>query len=157
MSDQRPTFDVLHFSQPSEEYLFSERNTQLLAILPELNDAMDNLFRHTVVADREGLTVFMLGRRCTNDFEEILLLASNGHGFAALQVLRSMFEKLVDATYLHKHPSEVDAFWNYYFVQLEKLNYEDIADKTDPTWRIIADEFKNNAKKRSRMQPRWAR
>jgi hypothetical protein len=44
MSDQRPTFDVLHFSQPSEEYLFSERNTQLLAILPELNDAMDNLF-----------------------------------------------------------------------------------------------------------------
>ena len=99
----------------------------------------------------------MLGRRCSTDFEEILLLTSNGHGFAALQVLRSMFEKLVDARYLHKHPVEVDAFWNYYFVQIERLNYQDIADKTNPDWRRIAAKFKSKGKKGTRTQPRWAK
>src|SRR3984893_14028869 len=157
MNDEIPKFDVFHFSQPSEEHLFSERNAQLLSIVHALNDAQDSVFSLTVTANREGLTVFMLGRRCSSDFEEILLRASNGHGFAPLQVLRSMFEKLVDATYLHKHPSEVDAFWNYYFVQLEKLNYEDIADKTDPNWRTIADKFRSKGKKGSRTQPRWAK
>jgi len=73
--------------------LFSERNEKLLQLLPTLNDVLDNVFSHTVMGDRQGLTVFMLRRRCSNDFAEILLLASNGYGFAALQVLRSMFEK----------------------------------------------------------------
>ena len=157
MTDKVTKFDVFHFSQPSEEYLFSENNALLLSLMPALNDALDSVFRHTVTADREGLTVFMLGRLCSTDFEEILLLASNGYGFAALQVLRSMFEKLVDATYLHKHPSEVDAFWNYHFVQLEKLNYEDIADKTNPNWRTIADRFRSKGKKGTRTQARWAK
>lgn len=157
MTDGNPNFEVFHFSQPSEEYSFSERNAQLLSLLPALNDALDHVLSHSVTANREGLTIFMLGRRCSNDFEEILLLASNGHGFAALQVLRSMFEKLVDATYLHDHPSEVEAFWNYYFIQLEKLNYEDLADKTDPDWRTIADKFRSRGKKGTRTQPRWAK
>lgn len=157
MTRSSQKFNLFHFSQPNEEYLFSERNSELLELLPDLNDAMDSVFKHSVIASREGLTVFMLGRRCTNDFEEILLLASNGYGFAALQVLRSMFEKLVDATYLHKHPSEVDAFWNYYFVQLKKLNYEDIADKINPEWRTIAEKFKSKGKKGTRARPRWAK
>ena len=156
MSEPKSKFDVLTFSQPAEVSQFSERNAQLLAMLPELNDAMDSVFRHTVTADRHGLTVFMLGRRCTTDFEEILLLASNGHGFAALSVLRSIFEKLVDATYLHNHPTEVDAYWNYYFVQLEKLDYADIADNIDPNWQAITAQFKMKGKK-GRIQPRWAK
>jgi hypothetical protein len=36
-----------------------------------------------VTAHREGLTVFMLGRRCSNVLAEIFLLPSNGYGFAA--------------------------------------------------------------------------
>ena len=157
MTDEIAKFGVLHFSQPSEEYSFSERNARLLSLLPALNDALDSVFSNTVIPDRESLTVFMLGRRCANDFEEILLLASNGHGFAALQILRSMFEKLVDSCYLHKHPAEVDAFWDYYFVQIEKLNYQDIADKTNPNWRTIAAKFKSKGKKGTRTQPRWAK
>jgi Family of unknown function (DUF5677) len=157
MTSARRKFNIFRFSQPAEEYLFSERNSELLELLPDLNDAMDSIFKHSVTANREGLTVFMLGRRCVNDFEEILLLASNGRGFAALQILRSMFEKLVDASYLHTHPHEVEAFWNYYFVQLEKLNYEDIADNTNPHWRTIAGKFKSKGKKGTRTQPRWAK
>ncbi|MDQ2921254.1 MAG: DUF5677 domain-containing protein [Acidobacteriota bacterium] len=157
MSDENHKFDVFHFSQPNEEYLFSERNAELLSLLQNLNDALDHALSHSVVANRKGLTIFMLARRCSIDFEEILLLASNGHGFAALGILRGMFEKLVDATYLHQHPDEVDAFWDYHLVQLEKLDYSDIAQKFDLNWKIVVGQFKKPGKRGVRTQPRWAK
>lgn len=157
MTDGNRKFDVSHFSQPAEEYLFSERNAELLTLLPPLNDALDHVLSHSVVANREGLTIFMLARRCSIDFEEIFLLASNGHGFAALGILRSMFEKLVDATYLHRHAEEVDAFWEYHLVQLEKLDYADIAMKFDPNWQMVVRRFKKKGKRGVRTQPRWAK
>lgn len=157
MTEETGKFEILHFSHPDEEQLFSERNAKLLQLLPTLNDALDNVFSHTVMGDRQGLTVFMLGRRCSNDFAEILLLASNGYGFAALQVLRSMFEKLVEATYLHRCPEQVDAIWDYYFVELEKLGYQDIAGKLDPDWEAIVAKFKKLGKKNARTQPRWSK
>src|SRR6266446_4549512 len=146
---------MIHFSQPDEERSFNDRHSKFLELLPSFNDAIDNVFKHTVMADREGLTVFMLGRRCANDFSEILLLASNGYGFAALQLLRGMFEKLVDARYLHEHPKEVDNFWDYHLVLLVKLGYEDIAAKFDPDWNTKVARFKQPSKKGFRTQPRW--
>ena len=157
MSDQNRTFETFRFSQPAEEYLFSERNSDLLTLLPPLNDALDHVLSHTVVADREGLTIFMLARRCSTDFEEILLLASNSHGFAALGILRGMFEKLVDAIYLHLHPEQVEAFWDYHLVQLEKLDYADIAERFDPDWQSVVEQFKPGGKRTTRTQPRWAK
>ncbi len=156
MTEQLSNFRVFNFSQPEEERIFSERNAELLSLLPDINDAMDSVLRHRVNADRQGLTIFMLSRRCSNDFAEILLLASNGYGFPALSVLRSMFEKLVDATCLHKHTDQIDAFWDYHFVQLEKLGYTDIANKYDPNWADIVRRFKKEGKRGLRTQPRWA-
>ena len=157
MTEPVRNFNVFNFSQPEEERLFSERNAELLSMLAGLNDAMDSVLSHSVDADRKGLTVFMLARRCSIDFAEILLLASNGYGFAALSVLRSMFEKLVDSTYLHKHPEMIDAFWDYHLVQLEKLGYADIASKFAPNWQTVAEQFKTKGKKGLRTQPRWAK
>ena len=157
MTEPVRKFNIFNFSQPEEERLFSERNAELLSMLAGLNDAMDSVLSHVVNADRKGLTVFMLARRCSNDFAEILLLASNGYGFAALSILRSMFEKLVDAAYLHEHPEMIDAFWDYHFVQLEKLGYSDIASKFDPNWQAIAGQFESKGKKGLRTQPRWAK
>jgi hypothetical protein len=146
---------MIYFSQPEEERLFNERHSKFLELLPSFNDSLDNVFKHTVMADRKGLTVFMLGRRCANDFSEILLLASNGYGFAALQILRSMFEKLVDARYLHEHPTEVDNFCDYHLVLLVKLGYQDVARKFDAEWEKTVARFKTAGKKGSRTQPRW--
>ena len=148
---------MIHFTQPEEERLFNERHSQLLELLPTLNDTLDNVFKHTVMADRAGLTVFMLGRRCANDFSEILLLGSNGYGFAALQILRSMFEKLVDARYLNKHQKEVEEFWDYHLILLVKLGYQDIAHKFDAEWEKKVAKFKTAGKKRDRTQPRWTK
>jgi hypothetical protein len=146
---------MMYFSQPDEERLFNERHSKLLDFLPHLNETLDNVFKHTVMGDRAGLTVFMLGRRCANDFSEILLLASNSYGFACLQLLRSMFEKLVDARYLQKHPEEVDNFWDYHLVLLVKLGYEDAAAKFDPEWDRKVAKFKRPHKKGFRTQSRW--
>lgn len=148
---------MICFSQPEEERLFNEGHSKFLELLPSLNDVLDNVFKHVVKANREGLTVFMLGRRCANDFSEILLLASNGYGFAALQILRSMFEKLVDARYLHEHPTEVDNFWDFHLVLLVKLGYATVAAKFDPEWEKSVARFKTLGKKKDRTQPRWTK
>jgi hypothetical protein len=68
-----------------------------------------------------------------------------------------MFEKLVDARYLHEHPKEVDSFWDYHLVLLVKLGYQDIALKFDPEWENTVARFKTLGKKRNRTQPRWTK
>jgi hypothetical protein len=148
---------MIHFSLPEEERWFNEQHSSFLELLPALNDTLDNVLKHTVTADRQGITVFMLGRRGANDFSETLLLASNGYGFAALQILRSMFEKLVDARYLHEHPKEVDSFWDYHLILLVKLGYQDIAHSFDFEWENKVAQFKTSGTKRNRTQPRWSR
>jgi hypothetical protein len=151
--NQQPNF---RFDLPDEVRLFNERNRQFLSLISKLNDAVYTVTSKRVSANRHGLTIFFLTRFCAKDFSEILLLSSNGYGFAAQQVLRSMFEKLVDASYLHKHPNEVDAFWEYFLVQLEKLGFESVAQKCDPDWRVIVDKFKTKTKKGNRTQTRWS-
>jgi hypothetical protein len=147
---------LYRFDLPHEVTSFNKRNKQVLALLPKLNEALDTVFKKRVTADRQGVTVFFLGRLCVKDFSEILLLSSNGYGFAALQILRGMFEKLVDATYLHNNPNEVDAFWNYYLVQLKKFGLDDVAKKCDVNWEQVIESFKHKTKKGSRTQPRWS-
>jgi hypothetical protein len=147
---------LFRFEQAEQVKLFNERNGRVLNLLPKFNNTQYTVFNHRVTANRQGLTIFILGRLCAKDFSEILLLSSNGFGFAALQILRSMFEKLVDALYLHANPSETDAFWDYYLIQLEKLGFTDTAKRLDPDWQTVAKKFKKKTKKGTRTQPRWA-
>ncbi len=123
-----------------------------------MNDTVYLVFHKSVPMNRSGLTVFMLCRLCTKDFSELLLLCSNAHGFAALQILRSMFEKLVEATYLHLHADEVEDYWEFHLVNLKKLGWEDIAEKYEPEWKVIIQRFQTkNRKGKLRTQPRWSR
>ncbi len=143
------------FDLPNEIELFNQRNQRALHLLARFNDTIFKVFNKSVPSNRQGLTVFMLCRLCTKDFSEILLLSSNAHGFAALQILRSMFEKLVEATYLHSHPNEIDDYWDYYFVQLEKLGSESVAEKYDKDWKLKVAAFKTKTKKgKTRTRPR---
>jgi len=149
---------VVTFDLPHEVELFNERNREAIDLLERFNDTIYTVTNRAVPLNRQGLTIFMLCRLCLKDFSEILLLSSNAHGFAALQVLRSMFEKLVDATYLHSHPNEIDAYWNYYLVQLEKMGWEQIAENYDKNWKEKVAAFKTTNKKgKQRTQARWSR
>src|ERR1700730_4457761 len=149
---------MFRFDLPDEVEAFSQRNQQALDLLPRLSETIYKVTNKPVKSNREGLTVFMLCRLCLKDFSEILLLSSNAHGFAALQVVRSMFEKLVEAKYLHVHPAEIEAYWVYYLVQLEKLGWETIAEKHDKDWKQIVSVFKTKTGRgKTRTQPRWSR
>lgn len=58
---------------------------------------------------------------------------------------------------LHQHPEHVDAFWDYYLVQLEKLGYERIAEKYDKDWKQTIAPFKLKTKKgKTHTQVRWS-
>jgi Family of unknown function (DUF5677) len=66
-------------------------------------------FEDNVIAE---IATFYLGRMAIDDFGEIIALSGNGHGFGALKILRGMYERIVTAMYLVKHPSEARSFAN---------------------------------------------
>jgi hypothetical protein len=66
--------------------------------------------------------LFALAHQAADDFFEIVLVAVLGYGFGALKLLRPLFERVVDALYLLRHPEETQ-------------DYNDYADVD--TWRLI--------------------
>jgi len=65
--------------------------------------------------------IFHLGLMACDDFNAIAILSGNGAGFAALIILRSMYERLVTALYIAKKPSEARRFAES--SPIYKLNY----------------------------------
>jgi hypothetical protein len=85
--------------------------------------------------DDADAMIFFLGSRCEEDFREIGLLAANGHGWGATAHLRGMYERAVAAAYLHAHPEEVDAFWEFDFIRRWRT-----AQKIKETFNINAED-----------------
>ena len=77
-----------------------------LANLPE-SDPMVVAFENKLMANR---LVFFLGRTAADDFGELLTLSGNGYGIGALKILRGMYERIVTAAYIAKHPAEARVF-----------------------------------------------
>lgn len=147
----------MEFGQQEERQFFTEHFQDFFRLLPDLGKALDNIFKHSVPANRAGLIIFMLGKLCVDDFNEIFLLCANGFGFGAMKILRGTFEKLVDARYLHLHPEEIDKFWDYHVIKLQKLQLDDIMKKTNPEWQKIIAGFKTVKRKNGafRLQQNW--
>lgn len=76
--------------------------------------------RMSTSADIEKFVYFQ-GNLVAEDFMELFLLAANGYGYGAMKLLRSMYEHTVVLKYLHDHPEELDAFFDYDRVQQHKL------------------------------------
>ena len=128
-------FLIYYLNKETEIKEFSKRNQEILKLIPKLNTALDTVFRNSVPSDRKGITVFMLARLCWRHFESVLLLCMSGHGFSACRILRSMFEKYVDATYLHQNPEQIDDFWDYNLVQINELEGEQAVKQFDSNFR----------------------
>lgn len=62
-----------------------------------------------------------MGKACTEDFSEIIVLAANGFGIGSQKLLRGLYERAVTMIYLSEHPEEVDLFLNYGDVSQYKL------------------------------------
>lgn len=80
----------------------AQEEVDRLLKLPEAHPAVI-AFEDKVMADR---VVFGFGRIIADDFGEVITLSGNGRGIGAYKVLRGMYERLVTAAYIAKHPAE---------------------------------------------------
>ena len=119
--------------------LFDERMANLLRAI---NLAFVRTQDTASVADR---FVYFFGALIAEGFGEILLVSANGYGAAALKLLRTMYEQTVTLRYLNDHPNEVQTFFDYNIVQLQKL-IRPIEETFGPE--ILSDKLKDEQKKK---------
>jgi Family of unknown function (DUF5677) len=107
---------------PDAVAAFEQRHPQWPAVMARLEAVINLAFTgtHGMKTPLEKFVCFY-GRLVTEDFMELFLMAVNGYGFAAMKLLRSMYEHAVTLRYLHDHPGELQAFINFDRVQQYKL------------------------------------
>ncbi len=100
---------------------FNRRNAKFLERFGNLKTALAIAFaRSAESVEPVDRMIFYLGRLCTEEFNEILVLAGNGYGIGAFKLLRGMYERSVTAHHLHLHPELIDDFLEYYWVAQQK-------------------------------------
>jgi hypothetical protein len=103
---------------------FAQRHPEFLAERGRLTQIARLIFQRDYEGDAADHIIFGLGYLCWQDFQEVLTLAGNGHGFGALKIIRGLFERLVTLRYLQEHPDEVGAFREFEHVRAYKAANE---------------------------------
>lgn len=112
--------EIMGFGSEQEWISFNQNFPKFVETYPALEALRDKTFQRSGIGDKLSRTIFGLGRVCSEDFQQSLLLCGNGFGIGAMQMVRGMYERQVTASYLSSHPEEVDSFLNYHFVQRRK-------------------------------------
>lgn len=103
---------------PEEVELFKERNPNFGLALGRLEEALRQTFLREMKptpgkpADQH-FVVFFICHQAIEEFFDIVQLAVHGNGLGALRLLRALYERVVAALYLAKHPDEVQNFNDY--------------------------------------------
>jgi hypothetical protein len=140
------------FADASTE--FDRRHPQWTAVMSRLWDAMNLAFSRIQVMDTKiEKFVYFYGNLVAEDFMELFLMAVNGYGYGAMKLLRSMYEHTVTLKYLHDHPDELQAFFDFDRVQQYKLMKpiletfgeavmpQDIVEETERRYKEVKDKF----------------
>lgn len=112
--------DMMGFGSQEEWERFNVNFPKFVEKYAALEKLRDRIFQRGGVGAKLGRLIFGLGRVCSEDFQQALILCGNGFGIGALQIVRGMYERLVTAAYLIKHPERVDDFIDHYHVQQRK-------------------------------------
>jgi len=94
---------------------FKARHPHFAAAATRLQEALDRALNRRLdpmqgKSASAQSAVFGLGHQVADDFFDIVLLAAHGNGMGAVKLLRPLYERVVTALYLMKHPDEVNAF-----------------------------------------------
>jgi hypothetical protein len=112
----------ISFGRREEWRDFERRNPIFLSGFPHLERLLTATFiREFRTRNQAEGIVFQLANLCREDFLEILLLAGNGYGVAALRLLRGMYERAVDSRYLAQHPEKAEDFVNFGAINNHKV------------------------------------
>jgi hypothetical protein len=112
-----PTFGVR-----SEWERFVKTYPVLSDRLGLLNTTMIKVFIRKGTPRRSAdSVVFFLGRKCCEEFYEILLLCGNGYGAGATKLLRTLYENALTMAYIAAQPEEADMFLDYNCVHDKRM------------------------------------
>jgi len=117
-SPQPPSLIV---GSPEEWASFAEARPGFFEKHGVLRAAIDLAFTKVQSDTLPDLVIFLSSRLCADEFREIFLLSANGHGLAALRLLRGMYERAVTARFLHLHPEATQDFVDYGVIQKGKF------------------------------------
>ncbi len=114
---------------PLSLYGFAEASTAFDRRHPHWSAVLGRLWQTINIASTRRQTmsgsidkfVYFYGNLVAEDFMELFLMAVNGYGYGAMKLLRSMYEHTVTLKYLHDHPDELQAFFDFDRVQQYKL------------------------------------
>lgn len=145
----------VRFGNTNEWEPFGARNSEFLHRLGHLMATLKAAFPLNIsIGGTLESVFFFTGRQAVDDFFEILLLCGNAEAFGAEKLLRSFFERVVLLRYLHKHPEQIDDYYDYYHVSMKKVvdsairlwgteafDASKIAE-TEANYRKVRDKFK---------------
>lgn len=135
--------NIYTFGNSHSIYDFSRRHQHTLVHLEKLLIAGSNILEKvTGVENKVQQAIYISARLGTRLFEAILNLCSQGYGASAMRLLRSLFEKVVDAYYLSEHPEEIDDFFEYYIVSHLKMGHEERIREEIPDYQERIEKFK---------------
>jgi hypothetical protein len=149
------TDQQLIFGTPEEWKDFENRHPLFFERFSHLREALHTAFLRTgATTEPIDRFVFFYGRLCCEDFFEVLLCCGNGLGAAALKLVRTLYERAVTLRYLHEHPDELPAFWDFHHIQAYRLFVsieqtfgkdaisEDTAAEVKARYQGVKDDFK---------------
>jgi hypothetical protein len=133
---------MMGFGSEEEWERFNTNFSVFVESYAALEALRDKMFTRGGIGNQVDRVIFGLGRVCSEDFQQAIILCGNGLGIGALQMVRGMYERQVTAAYLSNHPDEVGAFLNYHYVHKRKeLNH-------------LKEAYRGNAAGLERLIPR---
>src|SRR6266496_4234520 len=114
-------WDKLH---AVHKYTFlAEQFPRFMAAFEPLHIATQTIFNRRIDgAATPDIIVYYLGRLCLEDFTEILFLSAHDYGYAAIKLLRGLYERSVVNEIIIENPEKQgDRFFNYYAVDAMKF------------------------------------
>ena len=131
--------DQLIFGYPEEWADFRKRHPTFLERFPHITATTRAAFARVMHESNDIERFVMLyGRLCVEDFHEIMLCCGNGYGFAALKLLRGLYEKAVTLEYLNDNPGELNSFYEHRHITDFKM-LQSVKDVFGP--HVLTPEF----------------
>jgi hypothetical protein len=114
--------EMVHAGYSEEVEQFLGRNPLFEMSYTELATVANEIFgeHHTYTFNAADTVVFGLIATAYEVFHEIVLLASNGFGRGAEARVRSMYEHVAVAAYLHKNPDQARRFIHFQWIERRK-------------------------------------
>jgi hypothetical protein len=132
----------------NEVQLFLQRHKLFFEKFTLLQKSLEGVFLRQLQGHSLADTlIFYLGRRCLEDFWDVLILCANGRQQGASSLLRGMFERSVTMKFIREHPDTAEDFFDYgtiddwKILNIIKENYE-ISPENEKNTKEIEEKAK---------------